>query len=241
MPKRSVRYNKQLEKRTGQSQAISLDKAITQVKSMTEVNGDRAYKGGRKRKGFDQTIDLVLNLSIDPKQADQMVRGSVALPKGIGKTRAVIVFVPEDQVDAVKAAGAIEAGADELIEKIQKGWMDFDVAIAHPQLMGKVSKLGRILGPQGKMPSPKVGTVTPDPENAVKEYAAGKIEYRNDAGGNIHAPVGKASFPPEDLKTNIEAFIDHIKKVRPAAAKGQFIRKVFLSATMTPSVAVEVS
>jgi large subunit ribosomal protein L1 len=219
---------------------VSIGEAVKRVKTMCEIRSDRSYKGGRKRKGFDQTVDVVLNLGIDPKQADQMIRGSLALPKGIGKSRSVIAFVPEDQAAAAKAAGAVEAGVDSLIEKISGGWMDFDVAIAHPQVMGKVSKLGRVLGPQGKMPSPKTGTVTPNVENAVREYAAGKIEFRNDAGGNVHAAVGKASFPEADLIANIEAFINHIKKVRPASAKGTYIKKVSLSATMTPGVAIEV-
>ncbi len=170
-----------------------------------------------------------------------MVRGSLSLPKGIGATKRVIAFCPEGEVAAAKAAGATEAGGDELVDKIQKGWMDFDVAIAHPSLMGKVGKLGRVLGPQGKMPSPKSGTVTPDIATAVTEYAAGKLEYRNDKGGNVHAVVGKLSFSPEDLKANILAFVEHIRRTRPAAAKGQYIKKVCLSGTMTPAVLVDTS
>jgi len=182
-----------------------------------------------------------MHLGIDPKQADQAIRGSVSLPKGIGASKRVIVFCADEMAAEAKAAGAVEAGADALIAKVADGWLDFDVAIAHPQLMGKVGKLGRILGPQGKMPSPKGGTVTPDVVTAVREYAAGKLEYRNDDGGNVHAIVGKASFSPEDLKQNIEAFVSHIRRAKPAAAKGQYIRKVVISATMTPGVICDVA
>jgi large subunit ribosomal protein L1 len=169
-----------------------------------------------------------------------MIRGALSLPKGLGSTKRVVAFCPEDMAEEAKQAGAIEAGADELVKKVSDGWVDFDVAVAHPTVMGKVGKLGRVLGPQGKMPSPKSGTVTPDIPTAVKEYSAGKVEYRNDAGGNIHAPVGKLSFPEEDLAENIQAFIDHIRKAKPQAAKGQYFKKACISATMTPSVMLEV-
>jgi len=198
-------------------------------------------KGARPRKAFDQTVELVMHLGIDARQADQMIRGSVSLPKGIGATKKVIAFCPDELAAQAKAAGAIEAGADELVKKVTDGWSDFDVAIAHPAVMGKVGKLGRILGPQGKMPSPKSGTVTPDLAKAVTEYAAGKLEYRNDAGGNIHAVVGRLSFGVEDLQANIEAFIDHIRRLKPATSKGQYIKKVCIAATMTPSVMLDVS
>jgi large subunit ribosomal protein L1 len=240
MPNRSVRYQNQLKKRQEAAEVVPLDDAIRLVKSMCETGSDRKYKGGKKRKGFDQSVELVMNLGIDPKQADQMIRGSVSLPKGIGKTKSVIAFCPEEMADQARAAGAVEAGADDLVKKINDGWMDFDVAIAHPSLMGKVGKLGRVLGPQGKMPSPKSGTVTPNIEQAIRDYAAGKLEYRNDAGGNVHAVVGKASFSAEDLKENIEAFIGHIRKAKPPAARGQYIKKVCVSATMTPAVTVAV-
>jgi large subunit ribosomal protein L1 len=190
---------------------------------------------------FDQSVDLVMHLGIDPRQADQMIRGSISLPKGIGKSKKVIVFCNDADADAAKEAGAIEAGGDDLVQKVQDGWMDFDVAIAHPSMMGKVGRLGRVLGPQGKMPSPKSGTVTPDIVTAVKEYSAGKVEFRNDAGGNIHAVVGKISFPEEDLKANIVAFVDHIRRMRPSAAKGTFMKKICISGTMTPGVLVDVA
>jgi large subunit ribosomal protein L1 len=153
----------------------------------------------------------------------------------------VIAFCNDADAAAAKEAGAIEAGADELVDKVSKGWLDFDVAIAHPALMGKVGKLGRVLGPQGKMPSPKSGTVTPDILTAVKEYAAGKVEFRNDTGGNVHTIVGKLSFAEEDLRDNIRAFVDNIRRMKPASAKGTYLKKVCISGTMTPAVEIEVA
>ncbi len=240
MPERSRRYREMLEKAGDLTKPLPVDQAVAKLKEIASVSVARKYKGARKRKEFDQTVEIVLHLGIDPKQADQAIRGSVSLPKGIGVSKKVVAFCPPEMVEAAKAAGAVEAGADDLIAKVTGGWADFDVAIAHPQLMGKVGKLGRILGPQGKMPSPKSGTVTPDVINAVREYAAGKVEYRNDEGGNVHAVVGKMSFDAASLKENIEAFIAHIRKARPATAKGQYIRKVAISGTMTPSVLCEV-
>ena len=218
---------------------MPIAEAVALIKAMGEIKPVKAYKNARKRKGFDQTIEVVMHLGIDPKQADQMIRGSLSLPKGIGASKKVIAFCPDEMADVAKAAGAIEAGADELIKKVSEGWMDFDVAVAHPQVMGKVGKLGRVLGPQGKMPSPKSGTVTPEIAQAVREYAAGKLEYRNDSGGNVHAIVGRMSFAAEDLQANLEAFIEHIRRVRPSSAKGHYIKKVSVSGTMTPSVLVD--
>jgi large subunit ribosomal protein L1 len=169
-----------------------------------------------------------------------MIRGSISLPHGIGKQKKVIAFCDDSEVEAAKNAGASEAGGDDLVKKVQDGWMDFDVAIASPKVMGKVGKLGRVLGPQGKMPSPKNGTVTADIVTAVSEFAAGKIEFRNDSGGNIHAVVGKISFDNKKLKENIEAFVEHIKKAKPNSQKGTYIKKFCLSATMSPSVQVAV-
>ncbi len=233
----SVRYKKQVEAR-GDKNAIPVKDALTKVIEMASIKSDRTYKNGRKRKDADQTVELVMNLGIDPKQADQMLRGSIALPKGIGRTNRVIAFCDGPLVDEAKAAGATEAGADELVDKVSKGWLDFDVAVAHPSMMGKVGKLGRVLGPQGKMPTPKAGTVTPDVVNAIKEYAAGKLEYRNDSGGNIHLPVGRTTFPVEDLVENVEAAIKQMIKIKPAAAKGTYMKKVVVSATRTPGVEV---
>jgi len=190
---------------------------------------------------FDQTVDCVISLGIDPKQAEQMVRGSLSMPKGIGKSRRVIVFCLEDDAAKAKEAGAVEAGEDELIKKVQDGWMDFDVAIAVPKIMSKVSRLGRTLGPQGKMPSPKSGTVTADFVQAVKEYAAGKVEFRNDAGGNVHTVVGKLSFATEDLVSNIEFLLDYIRRSKPASAKGTYMKKVVISGSMSPPIALNVS
>ena len=241
MPKRSATYEAQLAKIGERDRRFPIAEAVKVLKSLGEVKAKKSYKGAKARKGFDQTVEVVLHLGIDPKQADQMIRGAVSLPKGIGKTKKVIAFCPDDMVEAAKAAGAVEAGADDLIKKVSEGGTDFAVAVAHPSVMGKVGRLGRVLGPQGKMPSPKSGTVTPDIPTAIREYAAGKVEYRNDAGGNVAAAVGKMSFPAEDLQANVEAFIDHIRRARPAAAKGQYIKKVCLTATMTPSLTLEVS
>lgn len=241
MPQNSVRYKKQLEIRGSASEPLALAEGITRVKEMAEVKVDRSYKAARKRKNSDQAVELVVHLGIDAKQADQLLRGSLSLPKGVGKSRKVIAFCPEEDVEKAKAAGAIEAGIDELVAKISGGWTDFDVAVAHPMVMGKVGKLGRILGPSGKMPSPKSGTVTKDVEIAVKEFAAGKVEYRNDAGGNLHVAVGRTSFAVSDLQENIEFFMAHVHKIKPASAKGQYIKHVCLSGTWTPSVTVAVA
>lgn len=185
---------------------------------------------------FDQMVELGVWLGIDPKQSDQQVRGSISLPHGIGKTKRVVAFCDGEQAKAALDAGAVEAGGDELIQKIQSGWTDFDVAVSAPTMMRKVSRLGRILGPAGKMPSPKAGTVVEDVVGAVREYSAGKIEFRNDEGGNLHVPVGKLSFATERLAENVEAFLARVRAMRPVASKGQYIRKACLSATMTPAV-----
>ncbi len=190
---------------------------------------------------FDATVELAMHLGIDPKQADQMLRGSISLPNGIGKTKKVIAFCEGQDTDSAKNAGAIEAGGEELVKKIQDGWMDFDVAIATPPMMKIVSKLGRLLGPIGKMPSPKAGTVSADIIDTVKDFAAGKVEYRNDDGGNLHVPVGKMSFDAQKLAENIEHFVTFVKKSNPPSAKGIYIKKVSLSGTMTPSVEVDVA
>lgn len=189
---------------------------------------------------FDQTVEVVVKLGIDPRQADQQLRGSVSFPRGIGRSARVACFCSPEKVDAAKAAGAVEAGGEDLVEKIQGGWMDFDVAVASPDMMRVVSALGRVLGPKGLMPSPKAGTVTPDVETAVREYSAGKLEYRNDEYGNIHCVIGKMSFTEEDLLENFHFFIDHVQKIRPAAAKGNYLQKATVSGTMTPGIQVAV-
>jgi large subunit ribosomal protein L1 len=194
-----------------------------------------------KKAKFDETVNLVVHLGIDPKQADQMVRGALSLPKGIGKTNKVIAFVQGGNIDAARNAGAIEAGADELIAKVNGGWADFDVAVATPDMMPKIARLGKVLGPQGKMPSPKAGTVTTDVATAVREYTAGKIEFRNDAGGNIHAVVGKLSFADTDLAANAHALINQLRKMKPPAAKGHYIKKITIHSSMSPGVPIDIS
>jgi large subunit ribosomal protein L1 len=226
MRPRSKRYAKDAAKAT-KKEATSLAEAVKELKKFNSTK-------------FDQTVECVMWLGIDPKQADQMIRGALSLPNGIGKVKKVIAFCEGADADNAKAAGAIEAGIDDLVKKIEGGWADFDVAIASPRVMGKVGKLGKVLGPQGKMPSPKNGTVTQDVVTAVKEFAAGKVEFRNDAGGNVHAVVGKLSFDETKLLENVDAFIKHIVRMKPASCKGTFVKKVALSATMSPSVLVNV-
>jgi large subunit ribosomal protein L1 len=190
---------------------------------------------------FDQSVECCLHLGIDPRQADQQLRGAVSMPKGSGKSARVICFCGADKVDDAKAAGAVDAGSDELAQRIKDGWFDFDVAIASPDMMRVVGQLGKVLGPKGLMPSPKAGTVTPDAINAVKEFAAGKSEYRNDDGGNLHVVIGRLSFSEEDLTENLNFFLRTIEKLRPAAVKGLYMKKCVISGTMTPGVEVSVS
>lgn len=197
----------------------------------------KKFKGPR----FDQTVEICFTLGIDTTQADQLVRGAIALPHGVGKSKRVIAFCGSDDAAAAKAAGALEAGADDLIKKVSDGWMDFDVAVASPDMMKLVSRLGRQLGPRGLMPTPKAGTVTTDIARAVREYSAGKVEYRNDKGGNVHAVIGKMSFKAEDLSANLEHFIHTIEKSRPNTAKGVFIRKCVIAGAMTPGVQVKIA
>jgi large subunit ribosomal protein L1 len=181
---------------------------------------------------FTESVDLALKLNIDPRKSDQLVRGSYSLPHGTGKTVRVVAFAEGDDAKAAEAAGAIEVGGEELAEKIQGGWMEFDVAVAHPSMMRFVGKLGKVLGPKGLMPSPKSGTVTPDVGEAVKEFAGGRIEFRNDAQGNICVSVGKADFQPQQVAENIQAFLDHVQSLRPAAVKGIFMKGATVSTTM---------
>jgi len=187
---------------------------------------------------FDETVEVVVRLGVDPRKSDQLVRGAVSLPKGLGKSVSVIVFAEGDKAEAARAAGADEVGSEELAKRIQDGWMDFDIVIASPDMMKHVGKLGKLLGPQGKMPSPKSGTVTPDVASAVQEFRAGKVEFRTDAGGNVHAPLGKRSFPTGDLLANFRAFMDHLLSLRPAAVKGTYVRRVSVSTSMGPGAYV---
>ena len=208
----------------------------------TPVSPADAVAALRKFKApkFDQTVNVVFHLGIDPKAADQALRGSVALPHGIGKSARVVAFCASDKVAAAKAAGAVEAGAEELVAKIEGGWMDFDVAVASPDMMRVVSRLGKVLGPKGLMPSPKAGTVTPNVPEAVKEYSAGKQEYRNDDGANVHGVIGKLSFKDDQLVDNLNAFVATIMKAKPASAKGVYVKKCVIAACMSPGVPVSV-
>ena len=187
---------------------------------------------------FDETIEVAVRLGVDVKHADQQVRGAVVLPHGTGKSKTVLVFAKGDKVKEAEAAGADFVGSDELVAKIQGGWTEFDVAVATPDMMGTVGRLGRILGPKGLMPNPKVGTVTMDLTRAINEIKAGKIEYRTDKAGIIHAPIGKASFDADKLVDNMATLIDTLNKVKPAAAKGQYIRSVTVASTMGPGIKV---
>ena len=196
---------------------------------------------GKFPKGkFDETVEISLKLGIDPKKSDQMVRGSISLPNGIGKELRVVVFAEGEKAEEARSAGALEVGSADLAKKVQDGWMDFDVAVATPDMMKHVGRLGKILGPQGKMPSPKAGTVTMDVTTAVKEFKAGKIEFRNDEGGNVHAPMGKRSFSGGDLAENVNAFVARVGAMRPAATKGTFVMKAVLSSTHSPGIPLKV-
>ncbi len=190
---------------------------------------------------FDETVELSVKLGIDPKNTAHAVRGAFSLPHGIGKEMKVVVFADGEAAKAAKAAGAMEVGAEELAKKILDGWTDFDVAIAHPGMMRHVGKLGRVLGPQGKMPSPKSGTVTDNVGQAVKEFKAGKVEFRSDDGGNVHCVLGKKSFPVEHLVANVEAFVEHLKSFRHASVKGNYFVKATLSSTMSPGIQLAVT
>jgi large subunit ribosomal protein L1 len=225
--KRSKRYKKAAEKAV--TQPVSIEQGIEAVKAFPPTK-------------FDQSVELIFSLGIDAKQADQAIRSSISLPHGIGKTKRVVAFCPDHLAEEAKAAGAVRAGGQELVADIEKNnFTDFDVAIATPDMMRFVGRLGKVLGPKGLMPSPKAGTVTPNVAAAVREYAAGKVEFRNDAGGNVHAVVGKVSFDNQKLAENIQAMINTIKRLKPATSKGHYFRKVVLKATMTPAVELQVS
>jgi large subunit ribosomal protein L1 len=187
---------------------------------------------------FDETIEVSVRLGVDPRHADQQVRGAVVLPGGLGKSVRVIVFAKGDKAKEAEAAGADVVGAEDLATRIQEGWLDFDVAVATPDMMGMVGKLGRVLGPRGLMPNPKTGTVTFDLTNALREIKAGKVEYRTDKAGIVAAPLGKASFDAERLASNFKAFMDAIVRAKPAAAKGIYLKSITLSSTMSPGIKV---
>jgi len=187
---------------------------------------------------FDQSVEIHMRLGIDPKQADQIVRGSLVLPHGIGKSKRVVVFAKGNMADDARAAGAEEVGADDLAKKIKEGWTDFDVCIAAPDMMGLVGPLGKVLGPRGLMPSPRAGTVTADIRKTVSEYKAGKVEFRNDPTGIVHAVVGKSSFDSTKIAENIRAFIDYIMSLQPNSVRGQYVKSISISLTMTPGVMI---
>jgi large subunit ribosomal protein L1 len=224
MVKRSKRYV-QAAAKVDRNKTYQPDEALKVIKGLPAAK-------------FDETVEIAVRLGIDPKKTDQLVRGAVSLPKGLGKTVKVVVFAEGDKAEAAKGAGADLVGSGDLADKILGGWMDFDIVIASPDMMKHVGKLGKVLGPQGKMPSPKSGTVTADVGAAVKEFKAGKVEFRTDAGGNVHAPLGKRSFAVEDLQANLVAFLEHISTMRPPAVKGEFLRKISISTTMGPGLSI---
>ena len=207
-------------------ETLALKDAVSLVKSSAKAK-------------FDETVEIASHLGVDPRHSDQLVRGTVVLPHGTGKSIRVLVFTKGEKEKEAQAAGADYVGADEYAKKIQEGWTDVDAIIATPDMMGELSKLGRILGPRGLMPNPKSGTVTFDVAKAVKELKAGKIEYRVDKGANVHAPVGKASFSEEQLYENAVAFLRELVRAKPAAAKGTYLKSVTMSSTMGPGVAID--
>jgi large subunit ribosomal protein L1 len=188
---------------------------------------------------FDSTIDVAMRLGVDPRKADQMVRGTVNLPHGTGKTARVLVFAVGDKAEEAREAGADEVGGDEMIERVSGGWLDFDAVVATPDMMGKVGRLGRVLGPRGLMPNPKTGTVTPDVAKAVSDIKGGKIEFRVDRQANVHFIIGKSSFSPEQLAENYAAALEEILRLKPASSKGRYLRKVTFSSTMGPGIQVD--
>jgi len=225
MTKQSKRMKAMAEQALGKG-PLELEEAVALLKKFNTTK-------------FDQSVEIAMRLGVDSKQADQIVRSSIVLPHGIGRTLRVIVFAKGDKIDEAKEAGADEVGGPELAEKIKGGWTDFDVCIAAPDMMGIVGPLGRVLGPRGLMPSPRAGTVTPDVAKMVKEYKAGKVEFRNDAGGIVHAVVGKLSFDDGKLVDNVRAFINYVVGLKPMAVKGQYVKGIAISATMSPSVRVQ--
>src|SRR5512139_2664958 len=190
---------------------------------------------------FNETVDMAFNLGIDPKKSDQMVRGTVALPHGVGKKVRVLVFAKGEKEKEALDAGADYVGAEDLVEKIQKGWMDFDRAVATPDIMGLVGRLGKVLGPRGLMPNPKLGTVTFDVAKAVKEIKAGKVEYKTEKAGVVHVPIGKVSFDAQKLLENARAIIDSVTKAKPSTSKGKYLKRISVSSTMGPGMKVDVA
>lgn len=227
MPKHGKRYLEALKK-IDRTKAYTPDEALQLVKETSTTK-------------FDATVEVAVRLGVDVRKADQQVRGAVVLPQGTGKTVRVIVFAKGEKAKEAEAAGADVVGDDDLVQKIQGGWMDFDVAVATPDMMASVGKLGKVLGPRGLMPNPKTGTVTQDVTRAIQEIKAGKVEYRTDKQGNVHVPIGKVSFTTEALKENFLAVIEALKRAKPAAAKGVYLKNVTVTSTMGPGVKVDTS
>lgn len=221
------KMNSALEK-VEKGKEYSLEDALQKVKELAYVK-------------FDETVDIVFNLGVDPRKSDQMVRGTVVLPHGTGKTLRVLVFAKGEKELEAKQAGADFVGADDLVEKINKGWLDFDKVVATPDIMGVVGKLGKVLGPRGLMPNPKLGTVTFDVAKAVKEIKAGKVEYKTEKAGVVHVPIGKVSFDAKKLLDNAKAIIDSVTRAKPSTSKGRYLRGISVSSTMGPGLRVDVT
>jgi large subunit ribosomal protein L1 len=219
-----------------------MDSAAKKVEPGKEYSLEEAVKIVKETSytKFDETVDMALNLGVDPKKSDQMVRGTVVLPHGMGKKVKVLVFAKGEKETEAREAGADYVGAEDLVEKIQKGWLDFDNAVATPDIMGLVGKLGKVLGPRGLMPNPKLGTVTFDVAKAVKEIKAGKVEYKTEKAGIVHVPIGKVSFDAEKLLDNARVIIDAVVKAKPGTSKGKYLKKIALSSTMGPGIRVDV-
>lgn len=232
---RQSKRMKSLSKKAAGLGVLGLLEAVKALKGLEE-----SMPKAIKRIGFDQTVEIAVRLGVDPRQADQIVRGSIVLPHGIGKSQRVIVFAQGENVKIAQTAGADIVGGKELADKIKDGWLEFDVAIATPDMMGVVGPLGRVLGPRGLMPSPRAGTVTQDVATAVREYKAGKVEFRVDNGSNVHCVVGRMSFDVEKLTENIESLLSFIRSLKPSASKGVYVRGIVVSATMMPAILVAV-
>lgn len=230
MPQQSKRFT-HLAKQVATLGTLDTLSAVTKLKGLEETLPETI-----KKCKMDQTVEIAIRLGVDPKQADQIVRGSIVLPHGIGKTKVVVVFAQGENAKAAEAAGADFVGAKELADKIKGGWTDFDTAIATPDMMGIVGPLGRVLGPRGLMPSPKAGTVTSNVAQTVQEYKAGKVEFRVDSGGNVHCVVGKLSFTPQQLTENIEALLKYVRSLKPASSKGVYVRNITVTATFSPGI-----
>ena len=226
---------KTLSKKASDLGVLSLPDAVKALKGLEDT-----LPKAIKRVGFDQTVEIALRLGVDPRQADQIVRGSIVLPHGIGKSQRVIAFAQGANAEAALAAGADVVGGRELAERVKGGWLDFDVAIAATDMMGVVGPLGKILGPRGLMPSPKAGTVTQNVAAVVKEYKAGKVEFRCDTGGNVHCVIGKLSFSEQMLTENFQALLQYLRSLKPSTSKGQYFKRVGVVGTMTPCITVSI-